>query len=418
MFRPLIMFVGLRYTRAKRQQQFVSLISLISMLGIALGVLVLITILSVLNGFDREIKKSIFSMIAPITISNMEGQIQDWKKLEKIVQSASPQIMASAPFIAGQALLQNANLTQPVMLVGILPDKESRVSSLGQKMVQGNLFSLKDQQSNILLGEQLAKQLNLNVGDPLMIVTSQTSDAKDATTINTHLFKVSGIFHAGGGAMNFDSKLAYVHLSAAQQIFHLPHSVTALHATIKDIYSAPAISIDIQNQLPETFRVSNWTEQLGDFFENIRLTKTMMFFIFILIIVVAIFNLICSLVMIVNNKQADIAILRTMGATPMTIMGIFIVQGALVGLIGTLLGVIGGVLLSWNLTAIVDWIQHFFHVQLLSSNIYFVDSLPSKLEWSDVWQISLVAISLSLIATIYPAFNASRTVPVEALRSE
>lgn len=416
MFRPFVLYVGLRYTRAKRNNHFISLISFISMIGIALGVVVLITILSVLNGFDREIKKSVFSMMAPITITSLDGKIAHWQTMEDRI-TTTQNITAVAPFVNGQALLQNANLTQPAILVGILPEQEKNVSALASKMIQGNVDSLGPNQFGMVLGRDIAKQLKVEIGDYVTAVTSDSVTQENAVP-RLKQFKVTGIFKATGGAFNFDSKLAFIHLSDAQKLFKLGSAVSALRANLSDIYIAPEVSRSLENQLPPSIRITNWTEQLGDFFENIRLTKTMMFFIFILIIIVAAFNLISSLIMIVNTKQADIAILRTMGATPLMIMGVFIVQGALVGLIGTLLGAAGGILLALNLTEIVNWIQQIFHVQFLSSNVYFVDYLPTELQWFDVWRISLVAFALSLIATIYPAWNAAKTLPIEALRAE
>lgn len=414
---PLSIFIGLRYTRAKRNNHFISLISLISMLGITLGVIVLITVLSVLNGFDREIKKQIFGMIPPITISSYMGEIDNWQKLANIVQT-QPDIIAVAPFATGQALLTNENITQPVVVTGILPDREKRISALSDKMVHGDLASLKAGHFGIALGQELAERLGVNMGDQVTVATQQSS--LSISHIAPHLtnFTVIGIFRAGGGGLGFDSKLAFINLKDAQTLFELGTSVTALHASIKDLYAAPQIAGQLAAELSDTLRIGNWTEQLGDFIENISMTKTMMFFIFILIIAVAVFNLICTMVMAVKNKHADIAILRTLGATPQLIMAIFVVQGTAIGVGGIVLGVLGGVALATNVTALVNWIQHTFHIQLVSSHVYFVNYLPSELQWHDVWMISAIAFVLCLLATLYPAWNASRLEPAEALREE
>lgn len=417
MFKPISIFIGLRYTRAKRNNQFISLISIISMLGIALGVTVLITILSVLNGFDREIKKQIFSMISPITISTNVGLLENWQELEKALETF-PEITAIAPFVSGQGLLTHSNVTQPVILTGILPDKERKMTSLADKMIKGNIFTLIPSQFGIILGEDLAKRLSVSIGDNITIATPQGSGSITQITPHFKKFKVVGIFRAGGGSFSFDAKLAFIHLNDAQILFDLGSSVTALHLNMKDIYAAPEMVETLQNQLSEEARINDWTQQLGEFFENIRLTKTMMFFIFILIIAVAVFNLISTMVMVVKNKQSDIAILRTLGATPKTILAIFIVQGATIGIGGTLLGIVCGVTLAWNITAISNWIQHILHIQLVSSNVYFVNYLPSELQWPDVGLISMLAFTLSLLATLYPAWNASRLEPVETLRNE
>lgn len=418
MFRPVAIYIGLRYTRAKRRNHFISLISLISMLGIALGVIVLITVLSVLNGFDREIKKQIFGMIPPITVSSYEGHVDHWQELEKMIK-ASPGVTAVAPFATGQALLTNADVTQPVIVTGIIPDEEKGISVLSDKMVQGKLSALKSGSFGIVIGTDLADRLGVKIGDDVTVVTQKGSfsSTSNITPINKQ-FIVTGTFRAGGGAMGFDTKLAFINLNDAQKLFQLGSSVTALHANIDDLYSAPRIAQELEQQFSPSVRVGNWTEQLGDFIENVSLTKTMMFFIFILIIAVAAFNLVCTMVMAVKNKQADIAILRTLGATPAMIMTIFIVHGAIIGIGGTILGVVCGIALSNNVTSIVNWIQQVSHLQLISSNVYFVNYLPSELQWPDVWLVSLIAFILSLIATLYPAWNAAKTEPVEALRDE
>lgn len=413
MFRPISLFIGLRYTRNKRRHHFISFISLMSMLGLALGMIVLITVLSVLNGFDREIKKSVFTMISPITVSSYSGRIGNWEALEKQIQT-TPGITSVAPFTNVQGLLQHDDATLPAMVIGILPAKEQSTSGLGDKVTQGKLSDLAPNHFNIVLGESLAKELKVAIGDKITVITPKY--ARSATDIapNFNHFTVSGIFRAGGGG--FDSKLAYINLYDAQKAFGLGSAIYALHASVNDIYAAPQISQHLSTKLPANTQVANWTVQLGDFFNNISSTKTMMFFIFLLIIIVAVFNLICTLVMSVKNKQADIAILRTMGATPRMIMAVFVIYGATIGLGGILLGILGGVALATHITQIVDGIQHIFHVKLISSNIYFVDYLPSELQWPDVWKISAVAFILSLIATLYPAWNAAKTSPVEGLR--
>lgn len=417
MFKPLPIFIGLRYTRANRDHQFISFISLMSILGIALGVTVLITVLSVLNGFDREIKKSIFSMMTPITVSSIEGHISNWQTVQKDIQSL-PDIVAAAPFISGQALLQNSTSTQPVMVIGILPGEEEKLTALANKITAGKLSNLKANHFGIVLGEELATHLKVKLGDELIAMTSK--DALSTRQVNGSYNKLSvvGLFHAGGGSFGYDSKLAFIHLKDAQKIFALGSDVTALKANIKNIYTASQVSQQLENKLSPLIRVTNWTEQLGSYFENIKLTKTIMFFIFILIIFVAVFNLIGTLIMVVNNKQSDIAILRTMGATPKMIMAIFVVQGAVIGFTGTVFGVAGGILLAWKVTAIVNLIQQIFNIQLISSNVYFVNYLPSELQWHDIWRVSIVALLLSLLATLRPAWKAARMDPAEALRYE
>lgn len=416
MFRPAAFFIGLRYTRAKSRNQFISLISLITLLGITLGVTVLITVLSVINGFDKEIKKQIFGMISPITINSYAGKIYDWKELKTNIETL-PDVTASAPFVSGQVLM-NSNPSQPVMLIGIIPSQEPGVSSLDKKIIQGSLADLKPGQYGITIGKVLADKLNVALGDTVTVAALNEGFSSSHITPKFKKFKVVSIFQAGGGSLGFDSKMAFIHLQDAQILFNLGSSISGLHLNIKDVYDAPKFMQTLEYNLPQTLNAWSWTDQLGGFFENIRMTKTMMFFIFALIIAVAAFNLISTMVMVVKNKQADIAILRTLGATPTMILIIFIVQGTAISMGGTLFGIIGGVLLANNITSISIWIQKIFNTQLVSSNVYFVNYLPADLQWNDVWHISLIALILSLFATIYPAWSASRVEPVEALNAE
>lgn len=416
MFRPAALFIGLRYTRAKRRNHFISFISIVSMVGIALGVTVLITVLSVMNGFDREIRNRVFSMVPPVTITSSSGYVAGWQRLQQTV-ATFPTVLASAPFATGEVLLNNGGSVQPALVNGILPQEEKNVSAVATKMVSGELSDLKPGQFGIILGENLANRLEANVGDKITVVTPQVSLSPAGVMPRYKRFTVVGIFRAGSG-FGFDASLTFVHLKDAQALFGLGSNVTGLHVNINDVYAAPNFARTIINELSPNASITTWADQFGEFFHAVQLEKTMMFFILLLIIAVAAFNLVATLVMVVNEKQSDIAILRTFGATPNMIMNIFIVQGGLVGVFGTLIGVIGGVALAWNVTDIVNWIEHVFHVQFLSSNVYFVNYLPSEIEWADVAKISIAALLLSLVATIYPAWRASKMDPVESLRYE
>jgi lipoprotein-releasing system permease protein len=416
MFRPAAIFIGLRYTRAKRRNHFISFISLMSMLGIALGVLVLITVLSVMNGFDNEIKKRVFSMVPAVTVSSVTNAITNWQEAEKMIQ-ASPSVTAVAPFVSGEVMLTNAGFVSPVMLLGIEPSQEQYISQLANKMVAGNLSDLAAGRYNIILGEELADHLNAVVGDKITVITPQVSLSAAGVIPRFKRFRVSGIFYAGSG-FGFDNSWSFIHLTDAQKLFIMGTSISGIHVSIQNVYAASNVSEQLAQALGPSARVTDWSEQFGEYFRAVNMEKTMMFFILMLIIAVAVFNLVCTLVMVVNDKKADIAILRTLGATPNMILSIFIVQGAIIGVIGTLLGVAGGVALAHNVTDVVNWIEHVFHVQFISSNIYFVNYLPSEVESPDVWKISIASLVFSLMATLYPAWQASCTDPVEALRYE
>lgn len=414
MFKPLPLFIGLRYTRAKKKNHFVSFISLSSMLGIGMGVMVLITVLSVMNGFDTEIHKRFFGMAPEITISGQDGKLSDWQALENELKS-TPGVKAMAPYVGAQGLLTSEGQVLPIVLTGILPEQEENVTHLKNKLLIGNIKGL--QHFGIILGRGLALNLGVGVGDKVTIMVPQATVTPAGMLPRFKRFTVAGIFSAGTG-FNFDTKLAFIHLEDAQKLMQLGNDVSGLKLKINNVYQAPFLSKELAAKLGEEYEVGNWTQQFGDFFQAVKMEKNMMFLILLLIIAVAAFNLVSSLVMVVNDKQAEIAILRTIGATPGTILWIFIVQGMMVGIVGTMLGLLGGVVLAMNATTIVNALQTFFNVHLLSSSIYFVDYLPSKILWSDLWHICVVALLMSFVATIYPAWRASKTVIAEALHYE
>lgn len=416
MFRPASLFIGLRYTRAKRRNHFISFISVVSMVGIALGVTVLITVLSVMNGFDKEIKKRVFSMVPPITVTSLSGYVSGWQDLQKTIKQY-PYVTASAPFVSGEVLLSYSGGVQPALISGIIPAEEKKISEIANKMVQGQLTDLAPGKFGIVLGQNLAGRLGASVGDKITVVTPQVSLSPAGVLPRFKRFTVTGIFKAGSG-FGFDAGFGFVHMQDAQKLLGFGSHVSGLHLNVNDIYNAPRDARLLADELSPSANISTWADQFGEFFHAVQLEKRMMFLILLLIIAVAAFNLVSTLIMVVNEKQSDIAILRTFGATPRMIMTIFVIQGGLVGVIGTLMGVIGGVLLAWNVTAIVDGIQRLFNVQFLSSDVYFVNYLPSVIEWSDVTLISMASLLLSLVATLYPAWRASKTDPVEALRYE
>lgn len=416
MFRPAALFIGLRYTRAKRRNHFISFISAVSMIGIALGVMVLITVLSVMNGFDTEIQKRVFSMVPPITITSNTGAVSDWQELQKLANHF-PGVTGSAPFATGEVLLNYSGATQPTLVLGILPDEQKLVSQVGDKMVEGKLTDLVAGKFGIVLGEDLAARLQAHLGDKVTVVTPQVSLSPAGVIPRFKRFTVIGIFSAGNG-FGFDRSIGFVHLNDAQKLYGLSDNITGLYLNIKNVFAAPHVADQMRSDLAPSANITTWADQFGDFFHAVQLEKTMMFFILMLLLAISAFNLVSTLIMVVSEKESDIAILRTFGATPRMIMTIFIVQGGLVGVIGTLLGLVAGLLLAANVTVIVNWIETIFHVQFLSSSVYFVNYLPSEIQLGDIIKICSASLLLSLLATIYPAWRASKMDPVESLRYE
>ncbi len=416
MFKPVPLYIGLRYTRAKKRNHFYSFISLTSMIGIALGVAVLITVLSVMNGFDEQIRDRVFVMAQQVTVRTFNGNLTNWNSLADQL-SQYPGVTGVVPFIAGQGLLTSDGQNSPVIVQGILPDKESAVSDLSNKIVQGSLNNLQANHYGIVIGQKLAASLGLMIGDKVTLLIPSATVTPLGVFPQMRRFTVVGIFKVGNG-FGFDSELSFIHLNDAQRLFKMNSGVTGLQLKLQNLYAAPQVTQGLMQQLPAGYQVSDWTQDYGAFFQAVKLEKTMMFFILILIIAIAAFNLVSTLVMVVNDKRSDIAILRTLGATPNTILATFMVQGMVVGIVGTILGLIGGVFLALHATEIVNAIQNIFHVQLLTSDVYFVNYLPSQLQSIDVIKICGIALGLSLIATIYPAWTAARTQPAEALRYE
>ena len=390
------------------------------MLGIALGVTVLITVLSVMNGFDYEIHNRIFSMAEHVKISTVNGALSDWSSMAKKA-SAQKQVEASAPFVTGQGMISNAGAVSGVIISGILPQMEKNVSEMDRVMTQGAMANLKPGEFGMIIGQELALRLGISVGDKIVLVTPQATMTPIGVLPRFKRFTVVGIFHVGEGFGYYDSGVVFINLNDAQQLLQLGSAVSGLRLKVKNLYDAPLVSENLNKMLgqeSQEYVVSDWTHEYGAYFKAIRMEKTTMFVVLLFIIAVAAFNLVSGLVMTVNDKSSDIAILRTLGASPRTIMSIFIVQGSIIGFIGTMLGVIGGILLALNAPGLVAALEHCFHTQFISAAVYFINYLPSKLVWSDVLHISIATFVMSLLATIYPAWRASQTQPAEALRYE
>jgi lipoprotein-releasing system permease protein len=416
MFQPFALYIGLRYTRAKRRNHFISFISLTSMMGIALGVAILITVLSVMNGFDQEIRSRIFGMANQVTISSLSGSLSNWQSLSKKLEHY-PGITGVAPLISGQGILVNNGTTHPVQITGVLPEREKTVSVLNQKIISGSFSALRAGQFGIVLGVDLASQLGASLGDKITLLIPKLTVTPLGAMPRFKQFTVIGIYKVGSG-FGFDSDMAFTHLKDAQTLFQMGNGVSGVRLKLQDLYAAPKLAQQLAQRLPPTYLVGNWTETYGSYLHAVQLEKTMMFLILIFLVAIAAFNLVSMLVMVVTDKQSDIAILRTLGATPKMILAIFVVQGSLIGIVGTLLGLIGGVTLALHVTELVNFLEKIFHVSLFSSDVYFLNYLPSQLALADVVHICLTALVMSLLATLYPAWHAARTQPAEALRYE
>ncbi len=419
MFRPATLFIGLRYTRAKRRNHFISFIAALSMIGIALGVAVLITVLSVMNGFDEQIRNRVFIVIPEVSVSSISGTLNHWQSLENQLSQDMPSVLGVAPYVSGQALLNANDVTQAALITGIDPNQQGKVSSLADHVTAGSFKALQPGKFGIVIGQGMATRFGLDLGSHIVVITPSGNFTPVGFTPRLRRFEVVGIFSVGNG-FDFDDSFAFINLHDAQVLYQLGDAVSGLRLKIQDVFKAPQFSYETPTKLhlSATIEIHDWTEQLGAFFHAVSMEKHMMFLILILIIAIAAFNLVSTLVMVVNEKMSDIAILRTIGATPRMIMKIFVIQGAVVGIVGTVCGIIAGLLLSWNVTAIVNFLQSLLGIQFISSSVYVVDYLPSKVEAGDVVLVAIVAFLLSLLATIYPAWRAGRLQPVEALRYE
>ncbi len=419
MFRPLPVAIGLRYLRAKRRNGFISFISLASMLGIALGVAALITTLAVMSGFQREIRDRMLQMAAHATISADGEPLLGWSAAVDEARR-DPRVAGAAPYIERPVMLQGPR-EEGALLRGIDPAREGDVSVLAKKMVDGtSLDSLKPGEFNIVLGRELALWLGVGVGDSVIVYTPAFQSTPLGTMVQTKRFRVTGIFEAG--YQEFDRNLAVVHIADAQRLLRMGDGVTGVRLRLHDMNQATDVSRELARRLAarmdEVFRVSDWSHENANMFRALKLEKTMMAILLSLIILMGAFTLVNSQVMLVTDKQADIAILRTLGFTPRGVMQVFMVQGSMIGIIGTVTGVIGGILLTLNLESILGAIERVFGVTLLPEDVYYITGLPTDLRAFDVSAIALVALAMAFLATLYPAWRAARTAPAEALRYE
>ena len=407
------MWIGNRYVRSRSRNSFVSLISAISMLGIAIAVLVLIVVMSVVNGFERELKDRLLAMTAHATIEGVEGELDSFEALQEIA-IANPRVQAAAPFIDGQALLVAGNALSGAELRGIEPDSENTVSGIGGVMQQGELGELAAGAFNIVLGNELADALGVDVGDKVTVTLAEGMVTPAGVIPRTKRFTVSGIYRVG--MYEFDRRLAFIHLGDAQRLYRKKGVVTGVRLSVTEIYESPDIVREVARAHGELVLVNDWTRRHVNFFRSIQITKSILFVILLMVVGVAAFNIVSTLVMVVKDKQADIAILRTIGAKPSSILKVFITQGSIVGIVGTLVGVGLGILVATNLETIVGFLESVFGIKFLAADVYFISDLPSELKAGDVVRIALIALALALVSTLYPAWVAARTAPAEALR--
>ena len=414
MFRPLELFIGLRYTRAKRRNQFISFISTVSIICIAISVTALITVMSVMNGFDNELRTRILGAISHATVSGVGGEsVQDWQRAVSIAE-ANTHVRGAAPYVEAQAFLQ-ARRSSGALVRGIDPAQEPKVSDIGLHMVDGKLDVLQPGKWNIVLGRELAMTLGVAMGDHVTMAVPEFRATPMGSVPRLRSFTVAGIFELG--MQEFDSNLALINMQDAERLNSID-GPTGIRLRLDDMFNARPVARELANNLGQVYRMDTWMDSHANFFSAISMEKKVMFIILSLIILVAVINLVSMLMMLVTDKQADIAILRTLGSTPRSIMGMFMVQGVLVGFVGIGFGVTLGSLLSWRLPQIVKWIERTFHTTFLSPDVYYISELPSKLQADDVLKVALVTFLFSLLATLYPAWRASRTQPAQALRYE
>ncbi|MGE8409559.1 MAG: lipoprotein-releasing ABC transporter permease subunit [Pseudomonas sp.] len=414
MFRPLSIFIGARYTRAKRRNHFISFISMTSMIGLSLGVLAMIVVLSVMNGFQREMSSRILGMVPHASILGVKP-LDDWQSVATAVQK-NPAVLAAAPLTEMEGMLSYKGSMQPIQISGIDPAQEGKVSIVAEHIVQGSLADLVPGEFGVVIGEITARRFRLSVGDKLTLIVPEVSSEPGGITPRMQRLTVVGVFKVGA---ELDGSMGMIHVADAAQMQRWePNQVQGVRLKLADLYAAPQVSAAIAGSLGDAYRADDWTHTQGSLFSAMKMEKTMIGLLLMMIIAVAAFNIIATLIMVVNDKGADIAILRTIGATPGQIMGTFMVQGSLIGIVGTLIGGVFGVLAALNVTELVGWVERISGQHIFTSDVYFISSLPSELQWGDVALICSAGLVMSFMATIYPAWRAAQVEPAMALRYE
>ena len=413
MFKPIPVAIGLRYLRAKRRNGFISFISMASILGIALGVTVLITTLAVMSGFQKEIRDRLLQMSAHTTITRDGEPMSDWQRAVDLSYK-DPRVAGAAPYIEIQAMISGPRV-QGALVQGVDPAMEPKVSVVADKMKKGRFDSLTPGSYNIILGQELAIWLGVGVGDQVVATLAEVQGTPMGAIPRMKRFTVSGIFEAGYNEI--DRGVAFANMQDLERVLRMD-GATGVRLKLHDMDQALNVGVDLAQRLGGGYRVSDWTQQNANLYHSLRMEKVVMGILLSLIIAMGAFNLVSSQVMLVTDKQADIAILRTLGLTPRGVMGVFMVQGSLIGIIGTVAGVIGGITLTLNLERILGAIEAVFNVKLLPEDVYYITGLPTDMQPADIVVITVVALLMSFLATLYPAWRAARTQPAEALRYE
>jgi len=409
------LFIGLRYLLPRRRNLFASLTTVFSLVGLVLGITALITVMSVMNGFEEELRGRILGMASHITISGPGEKLEDWQQVADNV-AGQDEVLGVAPFVEGQGLLSFNSVVRGVMVRGVLPEFEPEVSSVADKMVRGELEDLKPGEYGILLGKDLAEGMGVWPGDKVTLVIPQANMTPAGSVPRLRRFTVKGVFEAGH--YEFDNQLAMVHMRDAAKLYRMHDQVTGLRLRVADLFRSALVGQRLVGELSPRFEIVDWTQRHASFFGAVRTEQTVMFILLSLVVAVAAFNIVVTLVMVVSDKQSDIAILRTFGTSPLRVMAIFVFQGSLIGILGTALGTLCGVLLSDNLPAVVSAIEKLLAVDFLPEEVYYISEVPSVLDWSDVTAVVLLSLTLCLLASIYPAWQAARVQPAQSLRYE
>lgn len=405
--------IGLRYTRAKRRNHFISFITMTSMVGIVLGVWALITVMSIMNGFHKDLRDRILFVVSHVTVSGYDGYLDDWEAVSELVEGHS-QLQALAPFVLGQGMLTRGKEVTGALIRGIDPEKERKVSKVLDHIVEGNPDAMRSGSFGIILGKHLARSLGVSLGEKVTVIAPKGKVTPAGLLPRMKRFTVVGIFDID--MYEYDSGIALVHIDDARRLLSLKNQVSGLRLKLNDVEQARRVRWEISRSLDDRFRVRDWTQEHANFFRALEIEKRVVFIILLLIIAVAAFNIVSTLVMIVTDKQSDVAILRTLGMSPGSVMKVFMVQGSFIGITGTIVGGILGVITALNVETLIPALESFFNTELFPSDVYVISDFPAQMKWADVSRIVGAALLMSFFATIYPAWRASRVDPAEALR--